>query len=358
VRGRQILIEPLKSGGLAALLVVDGRLQDLLIDPPDAEAAPRPEAIYLARSARPMKGLGGMMVDLGQDQRGYLRGARGGASGIASGSLLLVQVSGWAEPGKAPPVSDRPLLKGRTAILTPGAPGANVARSIRDTERRDSLAAVGKAGLEGADPNLGLILRSAAADAADAEVLGEIAALRAMWQDVRDRTTSGEVGRVRAAPDAGDQGWRDWFETGTQMIEGKAAIADAGLWEDVTALLKPRVGLVDGAFIMIEPTSALVAVDVNTGAALSPAAALKANLAASAELPRQLRLRGLGGQIMVDFAPLPKAERRRIEGALGAALRQDGIDTTISGWTPLGHLEMQRKRARRPLVELAGQIPE
>lgn len=106
----------------------------------------------------------------------------------------------------------------------------------------------------------------------------------------------------------------------------------------------------------IEPTRALVAVDVNTGRDTSPAATLKANLAAANALPRQLRLRGLGGQITVDFAPLPKAERRKIETALRTALRQDGIDTAISGWTPLGNLELQRKRARRPLSELKSQI--
>jgi Rne/Rng family ribonuclease len=99
----------------------------------------------------------------------------------------------------------------------------------------------------------------------------------------------------------------------------------------------------------IEPTRALVAVDVNTGADVSPAAGLKANLAAARELPRQLRLRGLGGQVVVDFAPLAIPDRPKVETALAAALRHDGIDTAIVGWTPLGHLELQRKRARRPL---------
>ena len=100
----------------------------------------------------------------------------------------------------------------------------------------------------------------------------------------------------------------------------------------------------------VEPTRALVAVDVNTGGDLSPAAALKVNLAAAAELPRQLRLRGLGGQVTIDFAPLARAERPRVERALARALADDGIETTVAGWTPLGHLELQRKRARRPLA--------
>ena len=58
-------------------------------------------------------------------------------------------MTGWAEPGKAPPVTARLLLKGRTAILTPGAPGANVARGLRDPERRAALAALAAAAMAG-----------------------------------------------------------------------------------------------------------------------------------------------------------------------------------------------------------------
>jgi ribonuclease G len=69
-------------------------------------------------------------------------------------------------------------------------------------------------------------------------------------------------------------------------------------------------------------------------------------------LPRELRLRGLGGQIVLDLAPMPKKDRRGFESALKAALRNDSIETVFVGWTPLGHVELQRKRARLPLVEL------
>jgi len=341
VKGRQILIEPLPAGGHAAALMVDGRLDDILVDPDPADASPRPEAIYRAVPARPMKGTGGAIVDLGGGQSGFLRGT----PGVAPGRPLLVQVSGWAEPGKAPPVSARVLVKGRAAILTPGAPGVNVARSLRDLDRRAALAALADAALAGASPDLGLILRSAASDADDAEVAAEIAALRRDWEAL---APAGRPGRLRPAPGARAEALRDWCEAGTAVREAATALADAGVWEEVAALRLPAVGLGLGS-MTVEPTRALVAVDVNTGADLSPAAALKANLAAAGELPRQLRLRGLGGQVTVDFAPLARADRPRVEGVLARALRADGIDTTIVGWTPLGHLELQRKRARRPL---------
>ena len=103
--------------------------------------------------------------------------------------------------------------------------------------------------------------------------------------------------------------------------------------------------------MVIEPTRALVAVDVNTGRDTSPAAGLKANLATARGLPRQLRMRGLGGQIVIDFAPMPKKDRRTVESALRAAFRADPVETTLVGWTTLGHYELNRARVRVPLSE-------
>jgi ribonuclease G len=341
VRGRQILIEPLPDGGHAAALMVDGRLADLLVDPAPAETTPRPEAVYRGIAARPMKGMGGVIVDLGDGLTGWLRGP----NPPAPGRPVLVQVTGWAEPGKAPPVTTRVLLKGRTAILTPGAAGANVARGLRAADRRAALAELAARALAGAGEGIGAIVRTAAEDAADGEIAAEIARLRADWAAL---SSAGAPALVRPAPGAAAEALREWRQPGDAVREASAALRDAGVWDAVDALRRPTVALGD-ASMTIEPTRALVAVDVNTGRDTSPAAALKANLAAAAELPRQLRLRGLGGQVTIDFAPLARPERTRVERALAAALRADGIETTVLGWTPAGNLELQRKRARRPL---------
>jgi Rne/Rng family ribonuclease len=120
------------------------------------------------------------------------------------------------------------------------------------------------------------------------------------------------------------------------------------------ALLSTRVPLPGGGHMYVEPTRALVAVDVNTGGDTTPAAALKANLAAARALPRQLRLRGLGGQIIIDFAPMPKRDRAVLEQCLKASFRKDTSETTLAGWTLLGNYELQRKRDRSPLRTALG----
>ena len=117
-------------------------------------------------------------------------------------------------------------------------------------------------------------------------------------------------------------------------------------------LESPRLDLDGGAYAYIEPTRALVAVDVNTGNDTSMSAGTKANFALAKALPRALRVRGLGGQIVLDLAPMPKKDRRGFESTLKAALRADATETVLVGWTPLGHVELQRKRAKIPLAEL------
>ena len=109
----------------------------------------------------------------------------------------------------------------------------------------------------------------------------------------------------------------------------------------------PLVSLGEGT-MYVEPTRALVAVDVNTGNDTSPAAALKANMAAARALPRALRLRGLAGQITVDFVSMSKAHRKQLEQTLRAAFRNDPIETSLVGWSPMGLFELQRKRERPP----------
>jgi Rne/Rng family ribonuclease len=101
----------------------------------------------------------------------------------------------------------------------------------------------------------------------------------------------------------------------------------------------------------VEATAAVTTVDVNTGEDFSRTASQTANLAACAELPRQLRLRGLGGVVYLDLAPIKKGARQGVDHALKRAFAADPVETQIAGWTPLGAVEMLRRRERRPLSE-------
>lgn len=356
MKGRLIVLGE-HGGREAAALIVDGRLEDLLVAGDDPLA---PGAILRGVADRLVKGQGGVFVRLPGGKTGYLRDT----SGVAPGRPLLVQIAGTAEPGKAVPLTTRLLFKGRHVIVTPGAPGVNVSRRIRETERRDHLERLGRQGLglrdgaqddpgeaetESAGPVPGLILRSAAEFAETDDILGEISELLGLCRQI-EADVAGAPELLLDAPGPHETAWRDWTDPSPDQVDdGVSAWEDHGLPAMIAALLRPEVALGNGASMFVEPTRALVAVDVNTGSDTSPAAGLKANIAAARDLPRQLRLRGLGGQVVVDVAPMPKRDRAAFEQQLRAALRGESAETTLAGWTPLGHLEIQRKRDRLPL---------
>ncbi|ROT99519.1 ribonuclease E/G [Histidinibacterium lentulum] len=332
-------------GGLeAAARLVGGQLDDLLVDDP---SRPRVGAIFRAACDRPVKGQGGMFLRLPEGGTAFLRGAKG----LAPGQTLLVQVTGHAEAGKAVPVTERLLFKSRYAIVTPGAPGLNVSRAIRDEEERVRLRALAEGMVE---EGLGLILRSAAQGAEEDAIAEDIAAMADLARAV--------LGDAAGPPEALTEGdgphvlaWRDWPEP-ARVVTEPGGFETEGVLDQVEALRRAEVAL-GPADMSVEETRALVAVDVNTRGDTSPAAGLKANLAAAKALPRALRLRGLGGQIVVDFAPMPKAHRREVETALKAAFRADPVETSAVGWTPLGHYELQRKRERASLAAVLKELP-
>ncbi len=343
MKGSVISLDQFK-GREAAARMVDGRLEDLLIAPKAGVLAP--ETLLRGKLGRPVKGLGGAFVDLPGGESGFLRQTKG----LRPGAPVLVQVSGLGEPGKAVPLTTRLLFKSRYAIVTPDAPGLNVSRQISDAGRAKALAGIAKAAMQGADPALGLILRSACEDAEEDVIRADIARMRELAEAVRS-DSDGPPEMLLDAPAPHLVAWRDWPAPDT-LDEDAGSFRRHNVIEEIDALLRSDVALSGGASMVIEPTRALIAVDVNTGRDTSPAAGLKANIAAIRDLPRQLRLRGLGGQVLIDLAPFPKKDRQILEQSLRAAFRSDGRDTVLAGWTPLGNFELTRKRDRMPLREV------
>ena len=336
MKGRVIALDHLGDVEAAAL-IVNGKLDDILIE---HDGAPRPGAIFRAICDRPIKGQGGMMMRLPDGETAFLRQGKG----LRPGQALLVQVTGIAEVGKAVPVTDRVLFKSRYAIVTPGKPGVNISRQITDDDIRDELLQIAH---EVFDSPHGLVLRSSCAEANAAEVAEDIVAMASLAEVV----LADAEGPVPEAMTEGDGphtlAWREWT-VAAELSTQAGSFNDLGVLDQLAELTEAKITLGAGS-MYVEPTRALVAVDVNTGSDTSPAAALKANLAAARALPRALRLRGLAGQIVVDFVSMSKAHRKQVEQSLRAAFKSDPIETSLVGWTPMGLFEIQRKRERAPL---------
>lgn len=341
MKGRTIILDQI-NGHESAALMVDGILEDLLVQGDDA---PTPGTIYRARADRPIKGQGGMFMTT-PDGPAFLRQVKG----LAPGAMLMVQVTGYAELGKAIPVTMKVLFKSRYAIVTPHAPGLNISRAIRDEAERERLLEI--AHDEMGESAFGLILRSSCAGADAAQIAEDVAAtVELAMQIMADDGSEPEKLVDGDGPHA--LAWREWTEP-AEIVTESGGFEDHGVLDAIETARGITEPLSGGGHMYIEPTRALVAVDVNTGRDTSMSAGFKANLACARTLPRALRVRGLGGQISLDLAPMPKKDRRAFETALRASFRTDSEETALVGWTPLGHYELQRKRSRVPLAGVLG----
>lgn len=344
MKGRQVILGYL-AGHEAAALMVEGVLQDLIVVPDAPELLP-PGAICRGTVERLMKGQGGAFVRLPDGRRGYLRDR----SGLREGKPMLAQVSGNPEDGKAIPLSGRLIFRGRFVLVTPQAPGVNISRQIRDPETRSQLKELAEQTLGQRD--YGLILRSATEAAAPDDLRQELDAMLALADKIMVET-EGDPELLLDAPSPWAQAWTEWAYPAPDAVEeGESSFDDLGVSEAIDALLAEKLPLPAGASAFIEATRALVAIDVNTGADTTPAAGLKANIALARDLPRQLRLRGLGGQIVVDFAPMPKRDRAVLDQVLRAAFKGEGTETTQVGWTRMGLYEINKKRDRVALQRI------
>ncbi len=329
----------------AALLFVSNRLDDLFVST-TSETAPetgssgfRVGEIHWARVDR--------ILDGGRTGRrsAFLRAVAGqslflaDADGVMPGERLLVEVAREAEGSKAARANRRLTFSGPLLAHTPGAPGVNVSRKISDADTRSALtSAVSPFAERG-----GFVIRTRAATAPIEKVAEEAARLAAQACALLD--SPGEPPRLaRKAPGPAARGESAWGLALADLTT-EPALARRAL-ETLEQLGSPRVPL-DAAgdgWMAVEQTEALVSVDVNTGAG---AAALQTNLAVMNELPRQLRLRGLGGIVVIDLAPVADGDRKRLQKALSAAA-DPALD--VAGFGPLGLLEATRRKDRPPLA--------
>ena len=378
-----------------ATLVEDGTPVELIVE--RQNRASLVGNIYLGRVRRHAPGLAAAFVDIGLARDGFLPlGARRGADASdaeapaeppkppAEGEALCVQVVRDAFAGKGPQLSRRLSLAGCRLVYLPGGDRTAVSRLIEDDAERDRLARSVTALARSGE---GFVVRTAAEGATDDELAQDATYLRARWGDIEAaRATARAPTLLHAEPEPIERVLRDlaFADVDTIRIDDSAAFArarafcrrfapaaearlvlhrgpaplfdSAGIEDAVDRALAPRVALPSGGGIVIEATEALTVIDVNSGSLTGPAeAALRTNLEAAEEAARQIRLRNLGGLIVVDFISMDDEGAdeswARVLAALERALARDRVHVRLIGRTAAGLVEITRRRQRAPLAE-------
>jgi ribonuclease G len=363
--------------------------------------------IYMGKVARVLPGMQSAFVEIGLERAAFLHVAdiweerqngHGGAEPgkaaqrpiekiLAEGQPLLVQVVKDPIGTKGARLSTQISIAGRMLVHLPQDAHIGISQRIEDESGRALLLERVKQILPAGEKG-GFIIRTMAESASDAELMNDLQYLRKLWQDLREKSLSA------AAPSLlyqdlslAQRVLRDFVNDDTSRIlidsrenflrlqafardymqnvlvrldhyTGERPLFDLyGVEDEIERALARRVDLKSGGYLIIDQTEAMTTIDVNTGGFVGVRnfddTIFKTNLEAAQVIARQLRLRNLGGIIILDFIDMQNEEHRAaVLTELNKALARDRTRMTLSGFTQLGLVEMTRKRTRESLAHV------
>ena len=363
--------------------------------------------IYLGKVARVLPGMQSAFIDIGLERAAFLHVADLHTAGfnpranpdntppipiekqVFEGQTLTVQVVKDPIGTKGARLSTQVSIAGRMLVFLPQDNHIGISQKIGSAEARDQLRArmqalVGKPDEGGG----GFILRTNAEEASDTELADDIAYLRKTWSQIRQRSLAQPAGTLLHQDlSLVERVLRDLATEQTQSIridskmqfdqlkafgsvytptavaklehyKGERPIFDLfGVEEEIARALARRVDLKSGGYLIVDQTEALTTVDVNTGGFVGARnfddTIFKTNLEAAQAIARQLRLRNLGGIIIVDFIDMVREDHQQaVLSEFRKQLSRDRTKTTVSGFTQLGLVEMTRKRTRESLAHM------
>ena len=377
----------------------DGELRELHLE--RADAVSLTGDIYYGEVRRVVPSVQAAFVDIGQPRLGFLRrrdvvgeDADGrGIDGLAhQGQRLLVQVTRDALNGKGTRLTTNVALTGRHLVLLPLDTQIRVSRRVTDEAERTRLRDLAEAVAADLEVRCGCIVRTAAATASDERIRAEFEFLLRQWREVGRRLAEGPnpPTRILAGPPLAIRILRDLpsesldsvvvndaaafaatREYATEHLpqlrgrirryDGSPPLFDAyGVEAAINRALDKRVRLPSGGHFVIEHTEAMTTIDVNSGSHVDSTneedTAFKTNLEAADAIPRELRVRNIGGIVVVDFIDMRRiAHQDAVMAALSAAADDDPAYFRANGFTPLGLVEISRRRTRESLLRQVGE---
>lgn len=367
-------------------LVEDGRLVEYYLESDVQDRLMN--NIYKGRVENVLPGMDAAFVDIGLSKNAFLFLAdlpdEQAARKLRSGDSLLVQVVKEAEGAKGPRVTTHITLPGRFVVLLPSQNSVGISRQISCEDERTRLKELAE---ELKPEGMGLIVRTMAEGAEKEELKEDLDALLQEWSRIQRKFRSkGSGPLIYRDHDLIYRILRDLYDpeqteiivdtkalqnrvqrelddldlpsSQAELYEGKLNIFTyMGLDKDLERARSPRVWLDCGGYLVFAQTEALHTIDVNTGRFVGGAdlqdTVLTTNLEAAGEIARQLRLRNIGGIVIIDFVHMMReADRELVLARLAESLGADKTRTKLYGFTRLGLVELTRRKAKRPLAQM------
>ncbi|MBQ6804803.1 MAG: ribonuclease E/G [Clostridia bacterium] len=320
------------------------------------------EQIYLGVVDRIVKGMEAAFIRLDKDTVGFLPFSECKQK-PRSGDKMLVQVKRPPTGEKAAYVTADISLAGRTVLFTPLLQRITLSKRIEDESERERLLEIGR---RICPEKCGLVMRQESAGATEDEISREMQSLWDKWQQIQEKsfhakapclleTREDILGRILREERGGvdeilcdDESALPPAPCPVRICENSFALYN--VQSHLEKSLRRKIWLDCGGFLVIDRTEAMTVIDVNSGKFTGGKSGtentfLKLNLEAAREIARLLRLRNIGGIILIDFVDMQNEEsREKVSAALGESLQDDPVKTVLHGFTSLGLMEMTRKK--------------
>lgn len=305
---------------------------------------------------------------------------------VKAGQNIIVQITKNARQNKAPRVSSRVSVPGRWLVLVPESEELGVSRRIFDHSERKRLKKIAE-DLKEKTPGFGIVIRTAAEGIPQELLESDLQSLLKLWDDIKRKADNshapcllyrdtGALGRVLRDDISGhvdeiivddqeeferSQGFIERFfpeKPSLQLYTGATPIFEYfGIEQEIQKAVDRKVWLRSGAYLVIDQTEALTVIDVNTGKFISAPdmrhTVLATNLEAAEEIARQLRLRAIGGIVVVDFIDMEEEnDRHELIKHFSECVAHDRLKARVFSITQLGLVELTRKRERSDLRSL------
>ena len=338
-------------GRICTAFIQDGSLVELTLEDEDCSVLNR---IYVGRVQKVVPGINAAFIDTGDgvgyysltENRSHLFTDRNRKEGpLRQGDEILVQISREGVKTKAPVLTANLSLPGRLCVVTAGRTGIGFSNKISDSLfKKEAKACLEEAPLSG----FGVIVRTNAYQAGMDE--GRLSSIVTDDRGLYDQLKA--YLKEEQPEDLEKLEFYDDSLLPLYKLYGLETVLDRALGK--------RVWLKSGGYLVIEPTEAMTVIDVNTGKyegrKKMADTIRKINNEAAFTIAAQLRLRNLSGIIMVDFIDMEQEEdKKALLDCLKQAVSTDPVRTVVVDMTPLGLVELTRKKVRKPLYEQAGQ---
>ena len=334
-----MVAEPFFEGNALAL-IKNGRIEDFFADfrNPENQLV---GAIVVGEVDRVSRELNSSFIKLPNEKIGFLKGNKH----LKSGDRIVLQSSNFTPIDKAIVVTQNISFKGKYVIITSKNKRISFSKNVKEKETKLELLNLLQNFEDSRIKDVGIIFRSICIKSSPEKILKDLKEQLRKYKDVFDNKND-SICQLVKAPNALQKAYIEWDKfDDPDIIKVKGCFDNFSVWEQILALRSEVVDLPSGGNLIIEKTQAFVAIDINTSKSSSLNSALTVNIEAVKEIPRQLRLRGLGGKVIIEFGPLSKKYRKKIEETLILnSLSSDKL--RIAGWTNLGNLELEKPRDR------------